>query len=113
MSRITKIIAVILILLAALLATLAWRLGQQPNQTAPPVANGTSTGTVFSYDVVVAIVKLEPGKPILAKDVKNIKLPQKVPGALSSPGAVVGKIPLTEIAAEALVLESNLASSRR
>lgn len=110
MSRITKIIAVILILVAALLATLAWRLGHQSSQPTPTIVDGKSANKIFSYDMVVAGVKLESGKPILAKDLKTIKFQQKVPGAFTTPGAVVGKIPLTEIAAEALIIESNLAS---
>lgn len=110
MSRITKIIAVILILLAALLAALAWRLGHQSTQATPAIVDQKSSEKIFFYEMVVAVVKLEPGKPILANDVKTIKFPQKISGALTSPGAVVGKIPLTEIAAEALVMESNLAS---
>jgi pilus assembly protein CpaB len=110
MSRITKIIAVILILLATLLAALAWRLGHQANQATPEIVDSKSSEKIFSYEMVVAVVKLEAGKPILAKDVKIIKFPQKIPDALTSPGAAVGKIPLTEIAAEALVMESNLAS---
>jgi pilus assembly protein CpaB len=107
MSRITKTIAVILILLAALMAGLAWRLGNQAPQSVPVVTDKTA-GKVTAHTTVVAAKKLEKGKPINAEDIKTIDMPQKVPGTYPVATSVIGKIPMSDIVADTLVMESNL-----
>ena len=107
MSKLTKILAVILMLLAAALAALAWWLGRQPVQ--PAAAANTPALKTAGYASVAAAHKLEKGKPIAADDVKLIDLPTPVAGAYRDAGSVIGKTPSADIAADALITEHDLA----
>src|SRR5258706_15834236 len=101
MSKLTKILAVILMLLAAALAALAWWLGRQPATAAPPAAAPKTVG----YASVAAARDLEKGKPIAADGVKLVELPMPVAGAYRDAGSVIGQVPSADIAAGALITE--------
>jgi pilus assembly protein CpaB len=105
MSKLTKILAVILMLLAAALAALAWWLGRQPAGPAAPAPVLKTAG----YASVAAARNLEKGKPIAADGVKLVDLPMPVGGAYRDAGSVIGKVPSADIAAGALITEHDLA----
>lgn len=104
MSKLTKIMAVVLILLAAAMAVLAWWIG---HQKAVVPANAAVAKTI-TYVSVVAAKKLEMGKPISASDLKLLDLPTSVGGAYQDMGSVVGKIPAADIPAGTLIMEHSL-----
>ncbi len=107
MNNLGKWIAVLLVLAAAGLAALAWWLGSRPAPVmAKPVA-AIAVATV-QYPAVVAAVKLEQGKPITAADVSLLNLPASAPGTYQNTAAVIGKVPTTDIAAGALVMETGI-----
>mgnify|MGYP000538339068 CR=1 FL=1 len=109
MNNIGKWIAVLLVLAAAGLASLAWWLGSRP----PPVIvrqapSGAAVIAAVQYPVVVATVKLEQGKPITASDVSVLNFPAGAPGTYQRPADVIGKVPSIDIAAGAMVMETGL-----
>ena len=109
MNNIGKWIAVLLVLAAAGLASLAWWLGSRP----PPVIvrqapSGAAVIAAVQYPVVVAAVKLEQGKPITASDVSVLNFPAGAPGTYQRPADVIGKVPSIDIAAGAMVMETGL-----
>ncbi|MFZ1180988.1 MAG: Flp pilus assembly protein CpaB [Herbaspirillum sp.] len=104
MSKLTKIMAAVLILLALGMAVLAWWMGRQP--VVPP-ANAPAAKSI-TYANVVAAKKLEMGKPISAGDLKLLDLPTAVGGAYQNIGSVVGKIPVADIPAGTLIMENSL-----
>lgn len=107
MNNLGKWIAVLLVLAAATLASLAWWLGSRP---APVIAKPAATIAVATvqYPVVVAAVKLEQGKPIAAADVTLLNLPANAPGTYQNTAALIGKVPTTDIAAGALIMENGI-----
>lgn len=104
MSKLTKIMAAVLILLAAGMAILAWWMGRQP---AVVPANASAAKTITHANVVAA-KKLEMGKPISASDLKLLDLPTAVGGAYQDIDSVVGKIPAVDIPAGTLIMASSL-----
>ncbi|ABR89145.1 CpaB pilus assembly protein [Janthinobacterium sp. Marseille] len=107
MNKLTKIIAVILVLLAVTLAALAWWMGHRPPP--PPVEVKTANmPKTAEYAVVAAAKKLEKGKQITADSVKLVTLPMTANGTYANAGDVIGKIPAVEIAADTLVTEEQL-----
>lgn len=108
MNNIGKWIAVLLVLAAAGLASLAWWLGSRPP---PVIARAPSTSVAapaMQYPVVVAAVKLEQGKAITASDVTVLNFPAGAPGTYQTTAAVIGKVPSIDIAAGAMVLETGI-----
>jgi pilus assembly protein CpaB len=103
MSKLTKIMAAVLISLALGMAVLAWWMGRQPVSPANAPAAKSIT-----YANVVAAKKLEMGKPISAGDLKLLDLPTAVGGAYQNIASVVGKIPSADIPAGTLIMENSL-----
>lgn len=107
MNKLTKIIAVILVLLAVTLAALAWWMGHRPPP--PPVeVKVAEQPKAAEYAVVAAAKKLEKGKQITADSVKLVTLPMTANGTYANAADVIGKVPAVEIAADTLVTEEQL-----
>jgi pilus assembly protein CpaB len=107
MSRITKTIAIVLVVLAVLMAGLAWKMGTQSRSPRVVVSEKTAP-KAKAYTAVAAAKKLEKGKAILAADLKTIDMPQQVPGSYPKIDEVVGKVPMFDIAAESVVMEGSM-----
>lgn len=106
MNKLTKIIAVILVLLAVCLAALAWWMGHQAPVPAPGVS--VATPVKATYSVVVAAKNLEKGKAITADGVKLLNLPMTTNGTYVDASEVIGKIPASDIVADKMITEDQL-----
>ncbi|KVN17577.1 MULTISPECIES: Flp pilus assembly protein CpaB [unclassified Burkholderia] len=106
-NHLTKIIAVLLIGIAILLGLYAWLLGRKPAPVAPAAAPAAATAMV---PVVVAARALPAGQPIPADALKVQQTPTPIAGAFPNPTLVTGRIPASDIVAQAPVLESELMS---
>ncbi len=104
MNKLTKIIAVFLILLAACLAALAWWMGRQIPEKAPVAVVEPAP----SYPAVIAAAQLENGKRIEEQSLRLIESPRPIPGSYQSIASVAGRIAANDIAPETLITESNL-----
>jgi pilus assembly protein CpaB len=107
MNKLTKIIAVILVLLAVCLAALAWWMGHQ----APVPASGMDVAAApvkATYPVVVAAKNLDKGKAITADGVKLVNLPMTTNGTYADAAEVIGKVPTSDIVAEKMITEDQL-----
>lgn len=109
MVNLTKVIAGLLIAAALVLGVLAWMLARHT----PPVATRPTQSTVTqtTYSVVVATRTLNAGQAIPADALRVQSLPVHPAGSASNPVLIAGRVPLVDIAAEAPVLETQLASS--
>ena len=105
MNKLTKIIAVILVLLAVCLAALAWWMGHQAPVPAPDT-NVTVAPVKATYSVVVATKNLEKGKAIPADGVKLVSLPMTTNGTYVDASEVIGKIPANDIVADRMITVS-------
>lgn len=107
MNKLTKIIAVILVLLAVTLAALAWWMG---NAMPPPAVEVKTVEAPkgVEYTVVAAAKKLEKGKQITLDSVKLVTLPMTTNGTYANAADVIGKVPAVEIAADTLISEQQL-----
>ncbi|MNR82738.1 SAF domain protein [compost metagenome] len=108
MNKLTKIIAVILVLLAVSLAALAWWMGHQPAPVKPAPSNTEPSVKAPAYQVVTAARTLEKGKVITADSVRLASLPITASGTYADVGSVVGKVAAVDIAADGLVTEGQL-----
>lgn len=106
MNKLTKILAVVLIMLAAGLAGLAWWLGNRAQQ---PVLLAPAVPQASVFPSVAAARNIAQGTPITAADVKVVLLPGMASGAFRETGSVLGEVPLTDIAADAIITRNNLA----
>ena len=106
MNRLTKIIAAILMVLAIVLAALAWWMGRQP---AVPERYAAPAPDVATYLAVAASRKLEKGRPITMDDVKLINSPVQLAGTYQDIASVVGSIPMVTMETDTLITEGNLA----
>lgn len=106
-NHLTKIIAGLLIGIAILLGIYAWLLGRKPAPVAPGAAPAVATAMV---PVVVAARALPAGQPIPADALKVQQTPTPIAGAFPNPMLVTGRIPASDIGAQAPVLESELMS---
>ncbi|WP_076593101.1 Flp pilus assembly protein CpaB [Herminiimonas arsenitoxidans] len=106
MNKLTKIIAVILVLLAVCLAALAWWMGHQAPVPTPSVS--VVTPAKAAYSVVVAAKNLEKGKAIAADGVKLLNLPMTTNGTYADAAEVIGKIPAGDIVADKMITEDQL-----
>lgn len=116
MQKITRVAALLLVLLAVVLAVLAVALGRHSTK-APQAAAGTAATATESghgaqgqgVDVAVAATVLSPGVPIAADQLKLVAWPQRPAGAYADTAALAGGIPLVRIPAGTPVLASLLA----
>ncbi|MGR3907737.1 Flp pilus assembly protein CpaB [Burkholderia sp. SR8] len=105
-NNLTKIIAGLLIAIAILLGIYAWVLGRKPAAVIP----ATSTVAVQSVPVVVAVRPLPAGQPIQAESLRVQQAAAAPQGAFSDPMPLVGRIPSSDIPAQAPVVASVLSS---
>jgi pilus assembly protein CpaB len=107
MNKLTKIVAVVLVLLALCLAALAWWMGRQPPPQ-PMEVKTLAAPKAAEYPMVVAAEKLEKGKQITASNVKLVAFPVTANGTYANAADVIGKVPAVDIAADSLVTEEQL-----
>lgn len=101
-SKQIRILAVVLLVLAGLLALMAWQVAR--HQALPvPVATATST-----HAVVVTTRAVEAGKPLPADALTVMQLPIQPAGAYQDVARVAGQIPLVNLGANVPVMESQL-----
>lgn len=102
-SKQIRIVAVVLLLLAGLLALLAWQVARQAARA--PV---TTQNAVPTHAVVVTTRAVEAGKPLPADALKVMRLPIEPGGAYQDVARVAGQVPLVNLGANVPVLESQL-----
>ena len=101
-SKQIRILAVVLLVLAGLLALMAWQVAR--HQALPvPVATATPT-----HAVVVTTRAVEAGKPLPADALTVMQLPIQPAGAYQDVARVAGQVPLVNLGANVPVMESQL-----
>ena len=104
MLKLTRIAAVALIGLAVLLAVIALMIGRKP--AAPATAAPVAHSEAQAITVVEAVARLPAGEPITANGLRLAQRTTAVAGAATSISAVVGKVPVQDIA-EGTAISSN------
>ncbi|MBE5269560.1 Flp pilus assembly protein CpaB [Stenotrophomonas sp. B2] len=108
MLKLTRIAAIALIALAVLLALIAFVIGRRPapsTESAAPVVHADAQ----AITVVEAIARLPAGEPITANGVRLARRSAAVPGAAADLAAVVGKVPVQDIAEGSTISDAVLA----
>ncbi|HIE5356597.1 TPA: Flp pilus assembly protein CpaB [Stenotrophomonas maltophilia] len=108
MLKLTRIAAIALIALAVLLALIAFVIGRRPapsTESAAPVVHADAQ----AITVVEAIARLPAGEPITANGVRLARRSAAVPGAATDLTAVVGKVPVQDIAEGSTISDAVLA----
>ncbi|MDH0170201.1 Flp pilus assembly protein CpaB [Stenotrophomonas sp. GD04145] len=108
MLKLTRIAAIALIALAVLLALIAFVIGRRPapsTESAAPVVHADAQ----AITVVEAIARLPAGEPITANGVRLARRSAAVPGAAADLAAVVGKVPVQDIAEGSIISDAVLA----
>lgn len=105
--NVTKIAAIGLIVIAALLMFYAWALGRRPVPAAP-AAQAPTAQTM--YPVVVAAHRLPAGAAIAGGDIRIVMLPVRPSGAFADVSLVARRVPLSDIGANVPVVEAQLSS---
>lgn len=101
-SRQIRIAAVALLVLAALLALLAWQVARQAVVPQPV------QGAAPMHAVVVTTRAVEAGKPLPADALKVMQLPIDPTGAYQDVARVTGQVPVVALGANVPVLEGQL-----
>lgn len=104
MNKLTKVLAIVLMALAVVLATLAWWLGRQPEKNVTEIARGHTP----AYMTVVASEFLPRGQKIEERHLKVIETQRPIPSAFQSIASVVGRIPMIDLEADTLISDSIL-----
>lgn len=107
MLKLTRIAAVALIGLAVLLAVIALMIGRKPD--APPHVAPVASADSQAITVVEAVARLPAGEPITANGLRLAQRTTAVAGAATSIAAVVGKVPVQDIAEGSPISTSALA----
>lgn len=107
MLKLTRIAAVALIGLAVLLALVAFMIGRKPD--APASAAPVAQSEAQTVTVVEAVARLPAGEPISANGLRLAQRSAPVAGAATSISAVVGKVPVQDIAEGTAISSSALA----
>jgi pilus assembly protein CpaB len=109
MANLTKIVAGLLIAAALVLGAFALMLAHRapPAPVVQPVSSAVQPLTL----VVVAARTLPAGQPISADALRVQALPIHPAGGFSDKALIAGRVPLTEIAADTPVLDTQLSSS--
>lgn len=105
MANITRILAVFLIALAVLLGIFAWSISRRPPPPAPPLVQGQA-----SFPVVVATHDLPAGKPLEADALTLRMAPSRAIDEFADATRLIGRVPLTAIAANTPLADANLAT---
>lgn len=112
MDKFTRIVALLLVAVAIVLAIVAFNIGSRHRSTPPPRQTGTTHPAprkLPTYAVVVAATELAAGEPIQAGQLKLADW-QRVPAhSFSHMQAVVGQVPLQAIGAGVAVTAPLLA----
>ena len=111
MIRFSKIIAIILVLLAVLLSAYAWMLSRKPAPVAPapaPVARVAAPEATFP--VVVTTKPVPAGQVIEASALRVAQLTINPGGAFMSVSEVEGRVPVFDLGTGSPLLENQLAS---
>ena len=103
MANITRILAGSLIALAVLLGIFAWSLSRRAPAPIAPVVQGQA-----SFPVVVASRDLPAGKPIEADALTLRMAPSRGASEFGDAAPLVGRVPLTAIAANTTLTEASL-----
>jgi pilus assembly protein CpaB len=103
MVNLTKIVAALLVVVAALLGIFAWTLTR--HAAPPPIAASTAAPT---FAVVVAAHPLHAGEALKAADLQLAQLPLSPPGAYADVGSLVGRVPLGDLGTGLPIVESAL-----
>ncbi|HFK2921512.1 TPA: Flp pilus assembly protein CpaB [Stenotrophomonas maltophilia] len=107
MLKLTRIAAIGLIGLAVLLALIAFMIGRKPD--APATVTPTAHGQAETITVVEAVARLPAGEPITANGLRLAQRTTPVAGAATTLAAVVGKVPVQDIAEGTAISGSALA----
>ncbi len=107
MHNLTKIAAVLLMLLGLALGIYAWMLSR--NAAVPPPAENVSRPAT-SWPIIVAAKPLPAGVPIKTEDVRVERLTSRAEGSFTTIPAVVGQVPATDIGAGMPISEQQLTS---
>ncbi|MBH1432047.1 Flp pilus assembly protein CpaB [Stenotrophomonas maltophilia] len=107
MLKLTRIAAIALIGLAVLLALVALMIGRKP--AAPTTVTAVAPSEAQAITVVEAVARLPAGEPITANGVRLARRNAPVAGAASSVSAVIGKVPVQDIAEGTAISTSGLA----
>lgn len=108
MNKITKLIAGLLLLAAALIGVYAVLVARQPSQAPQPVAAPVVPPSVNQFAVVVVSKTLQAGKPIPAESVRIEKLPIKPAGSFADSAEVVGRVAVVDVGEGVPVVQSHL-----
>ncbi len=112
--NLTKMLAGLLVLLALVLAGLAWVMGRQPARTvASPTAAEPAPAPAAplpTHAVVVAAKAIEAGQRIAEEDVKLARLPAAVPGSMADIQDAVGRTTVMALPPDAPLFEQQLLS---
>ncbi|PLQ00916.1 Flp pilus assembly protein CpaB [Cupriavidus pauculus] len=103
-SKQIRILATVLLILAGLLALLAWQVARRQ---AVPV---TAAQTPPTHAVVVTTRAVEAGKPLTADALTVMQLPIEPAGAYQDAARVVGQVPVVNLGSNVPVLEGQLLS---
>lgn len=101
-SKQIRILAVVLLALAGLLALMAWQVARHQ---AVPIPGPKAVAT---HAVVVTTRAVEAGKPLAADALVVMQLPIEPAGAYQDVARVAGQVPLVNLGANVPVLESQL-----
>ncbi|MGC1547201.1 MAG: Flp pilus assembly protein CpaB [Rhodanobacter sp.] len=114
MQKITRIAALLLVVLAVVLAFVAFSLGRR-NATPAEVpvgraaASPDTTTNAAVQTLVIAANALPAGQPILLSSLRMDSAPQHPPGSYTSLDAVVGDVPLVNVPADTPITAGLLA----
>lgn len=103
-SKQIRILATVLLILAGLLALLAWQVARHD---AVPIPHARSAPT---HAVVVTTRAVEAGKPLTADALAVMQLPIQPAGAYQDAARVVGQVPVVNLGSNVPVLEGQLLS---
>lgn len=114
MLRFSKILAVLLMLLAVALAVYAWLLSRKPapvRAVTTPVASAPAPAAPAATHAVVVTSKAVPaGQPIPADALQLVQLPIDPAGAFRNTADVAGRVPVLDLGAGTPVLEAQLST---
>lgn len=113
MTRLTRIAAIVLLLLALILGAYAWLLSRKPVAPPPTAQSGQVPAAAVQqaqHAVLVAAKPLVAGQPIAQDDVRVVKLPIQLADGLADAAAAVGRVPVVDLAANTPITEAQLVS---
>ncbi|AZG16198.1 Flp pilus assembly protein CpaB [Cupriavidus pauculus] len=103
-SKQIRILAIVLLVLAALLAVMAWQVARTQSVAIPHAKARPA------HAVVVTTRAVEAGKPLTADALAVMELPIDPAGAYQDAARVVGQVPVVNLGANVPVLEGQLLS---